>query len=199
MRTVADLYEIVIIGGGPAGLAAALYAARARRSTLVLERDQAGGRLMTLDWLDDYPGFPAGIAGPDLGRAMAEQAARFGAEIRAAQVQELQLMPRIKLVRTALGDVEAETVIIATGAAGSSERRWDFPYPVLPPNSVIAAGQLAVDGSGHLVVNEWMETELHGVFVAGDVRQYSAQQVITAAGDGATAAIAADRYLSEEH
>ena len=197
--TVADRYEIVIIGGGPAGLAAALYGARARRSTLVIERAAPGGKLAGISHIEDYPGFPEGVPGPELGTAMADQAARFGAEIRQAEVQSLDLRAGTKVVRTSDGDVEAETVIIATGVQGTGEGAWDFPYPVLPPNSSLAAGQIPSDSQGFLVGNDWMETDIHGVFIAGDVRQSSGQLVISAAGDGATAAIAADRYLSEGH
>lgn len=196
---MADRYDIVIIGGGPAGLAAALYAARARRKTVVLERREPGGKIVDVPRIEDYPGHPDGMTGKDLGTAMADQAAKFGAEIRTEEVQEVDLKPKVKRVRTSGGEYEAPTVIIATGAAGLIEGPWDYPYPELPPNSSLVKGQLEIDKTGHVVVDEWMETALHGVFVAGDVRQYSAQQVITAAGDGATAAIAADRYLSEEH
>lgn len=196
---MADQYEILIIGGGPAGLAAALYAARARRKTLVLERATPGGKIVKVPRIEDYPGHPDGMTGPDLGTAMADQAMRFGAEIRTEEVQEVDLKSRVKRVRTSRREYEAPTVIIATGAAGMIEGPWDYPYPELPPNSALVKGQLDTDATGHVVVDEWMETGLHGVFVAGDVRQSSAQQVICAAGDGATAAIAADRYLSEEH
>jgi thioredoxin reductase len=197
--TVADKYDIVIIGGGPAGLAAALYGARARRSTLVIERGAPGGKLASISHIEDYPGFPEGVPGPELGTAMADQAARFGAEIRQADVRALDLRAAKKLVKTSEGEIEAETIIIATGAVGTGEGPWDFPYPVLPPNSSLAAGQIPADSQGFLLGNDWMETDVHGVFIAGDVRQYSGQHVISAAGDGATAAIAADRYLSEEH
>ncbi len=196
---MAESYDIVIIGGGPAGLAAALYAARARRKTVVLERATPGGKIVDVPLIEDYPGYADGISGQDLGTAMADQAMKFGAEIRTEEVHQVELKSRVKRVKTAQADYDAAAVIIATGAMGMTEGPWDFPYPELPPNTSLVNGQLALDPSGHVVVNEWMETEVHGVFVAGDVRQQSAQQVICAAGDGATAAIAADRYLSEEH
>lgn len=196
--SVPEQYEIVIIGGGPAGLAAALYASRARRKTIVLERDTPGGKLHELDRVEDYPGMSEGIDGPELGTAMADQAMRFGAEIRTEEVREIDLSARVKKVRTQRTEYEAPAVILATGAA-SDGAPWGFPYPPFAPNAGLAEGQLPVDGTRHVVVNEWMETEVHGVFAAGDVRQYTGQQIICAAGDGATAAIAADRYLSEEH
>ena len=73
---------IAIIGAGPGGLAAALYAARGRANTVVFERGIPGGQIITTDWVENYPGFPAGISGAELGDLMTKQAEEFGAVIR---------------------------------------------------------------------------------------------------------------------
>ena len=74
-----EFIEIAIIGGGPAGLAAALYASRGRAKTVVFERGIPGGQIVTTDWVENYPGFPKGISGQDLGDLMTKQAEEFGA------------------------------------------------------------------------------------------------------------------------
>src|SRR5205823_6399208 len=103
---------VVIIGGGPAGLAAALYASRGRYSTLVIERGSHGGRLRSLGPIEDYPGYPEGISGPDLGTAMWEQAMKFGAESLDAEATQIGETGALKLVRTTAGDVRARAVIV---------------------------------------------------------------------------------------
>jgi thioredoxin reductase (NADPH) len=108
--------ELVIIGGGPAGLAAAIYAGRARLDTLVLEKQYPGGQAFTTDRVDNYPGFPGGIAGPDLTEKMAEQARGHGAEFGAAEVTGASLRGHPKRLTTTDGELLADTVIIATGA-----------------------------------------------------------------------------------
>jgi len=108
--------DIVIIGAGPAGLAAAIYAARARLDTLVLEQQYPGGQAFNTHRIDNYPGFPDGISGPDLTEYMAEQARRHGAEIVTAGVSSVQLEGHPKTVVTGDGPILAHTVIVASGA-----------------------------------------------------------------------------------
>lgn len=111
-----SVYDIIIIGGGPAGYTAALYAARAGFNTLVIERMSAGGQLALTDVVDNYPGFDEGIDGFTLGMKMQSSAERFGAVTEYAEVTALDLKGKIKKVITDFGEFEAKTVIIATGA-----------------------------------------------------------------------------------
>lgn len=108
-------FDLIIVGGGPAGLTAALYAARADLRTLVLERLAAGGQAATTDRIENYPGFPEGIGGLEMSFAMLEQAQRFGAELRMDEVNEMGLAGEVKRVRTSSGELTAKAVVLATG------------------------------------------------------------------------------------
>lgn len=300
-------YDIVIAGGGPAGLAAALYAARARRGTLVIERKIIGGQIALTSDVENYPGIDS-INGYDLADAMRRQAEKYGAAYVSADVTAITPGDDLHIVQTDEGAYHARTVILAGGAdhnkldvpgeerltgfgvsycatcdgaffrdrtvavigggdaaldealfltryasrvmvvhrrdrlrasAILQERArangkiafvWDtvveeilgetevtgarirnvatgetsildvaavFVFIGLTPNTGYLRGTLPMDGGGHVIVNDWMETAVPGIFAAGDIRANSARQVVTAAGDGATAAIRADRYISE--
>ncbi len=300
-------YDIAIIGAGPAGLSAGLYAARARRRTILIEREVTGGQIALTSTVENYPGIEE-INGFDLGQQMQRQAQKYGLETAFAEVTSIEPGDdRLHLVRTKTGDYTAKAVIFTSGAeyrklgiAGEAEftgkgvsycatcdgaffsdqvcavigggdaamdeglfvaryaskvyvihRRdelraskilqerafandkmefvWDtvvteiegsdaverlklknvktneasefdvsgvFIFIGLTPNSGILEGRVKMDGGGHIHVNEWMETGVPGLFAAGDVRANSARQVVTSAGDGATAAIRADHYIT---
>lgn len=110
-------YDLVIIGGGPAGLTASIYAARARLNILVLEKSAVGGQILVTDWIENYPGFPEGLSGADLVMKMAEQAKRFGVDIETNQVRSMDVAGPLKQLVLDDRTVTAKAVIIATGAS----------------------------------------------------------------------------------
>lgn len=115
---MAERYDLIIIGAGPAGLAAAIYAARARLRTLVLDESVPGGQVKTTHKVSNYPGFPEDVKGSDLAKAFAAQAERFGARVRRAveiTKHDLASIPK-KLELDEEEEVEAPAVIVATGA-----------------------------------------------------------------------------------
>ena len=110
------IYDMIVIGGGPAGYTAALYASRAGLDTAVIERMSAGGQMAITDVIDNYPGFEEGIDGFTLGMKMQASAERFGAKTEYAEVTEVELSEKIKRIVTANGEFYSKTVVIATGA-----------------------------------------------------------------------------------
>jgi len=300
-------YQVVIIGGGPAGLTAGLYCARSRFHTLLIEKGIIGGQITNAERVENYPGFPRGISGIELGQLIHEQATSYGLELLLAEVTKVVPSSRRNLVSTSEGDFVAESIIIASGSqfrklgvpgedkfvgkgvsycatcdgplfkgktvaligggdaavtealhlskfASSvkvvhrrsqlraskilqeralSEPKIEFIWDTIitqiegagtvkqlvlkntkngkisilelagvfvaigsEPNSAQWRGLLPLDEAGYIITNELMETKIPGIFAAGDVRHNSARQVITAAGDGATAAISVARFLS---
>lgn len=301
-------YELVIVGGGVAGLAAGLTAARAGRKTRVVTGAALGGHLVSIERIDGYPGFPDGVPGYDLCPIIQEQAVGAGAEFAASEATALRFDDARWRVTTGQGDVWARAIVIATGttlktlgipgeeplrgkgvshcascdapllrgrivgvvgggdsalqealtlaqhasrviilhrgAAFSAqapyvqqvqenptiEVRFDtiveeaigngglksirtrtvsdgktgelelsglFVYVGLAPATTVLDGVLALDPSGRIPVDGEMRTSLPGLFAAGTVRSGSAGRAASAAGDGATAALSADRYLKD--
>jgi thioredoxin reductase (NADPH) len=300
-------YDIVIIGGGPAGLSAGIYTSRARLSTLLVEKGAIGGQILNAELIENYPGFPEGISGFDLTQFMHQQATKFGTKTVTAEVTGIEITGEQKVVKTSENSFTARAVIIAGGSErqklgvpGETEftgrgvsycatcdgaffrekpvavvgggnaaitealeltkfasritvihrRRelratkimqekalanpkieflWDtvvaeimgetfvsrmrvrnvttgqasildvdgiFVSVGFKPNTDYLRDILALDAAGAIVTNERMETDVPGVLAAGDIRSNSIRQVISAAGDGATAAIYAEKYLT---
>ena len=299
-------YDVLIIGGGAAGLTAGLYASRAGLKAALLERMMTGGQIINAERIENFPGFPEGISGADLGARMLDQATKYGLEIKLSEVMGLRQGNPAWAVDTYDGTVHARSVVVASGStlrklgvpgeeelhgAGVSycatcdgaffidqvvgligggdsaldeamtltefaakvvmlqrgnsftgqrvlqdrvlshpkvEVRWNtsvdavlgegqvegvsvtevtsgetsridlsgvFIFVGLEPNSQYLADLLTLDNAGHVPTDIWMRTPLPGLLAAGDIRQSSAAQLVTSAGDGATAAIAAQRYV----
>lgn len=128
-------YELVILGGGPAGLSAGLYAARARLDHVVIERGAPGGQVLNTDWVDNYPGFVDGISGFDLAEKMTEHAKRFNVNIEYGEVSCVDLADeKNKILRMADGsEVRCDALIICTGAR---------------PNTINVPGEVEFRGKG---------------------------------------------------
>jgi thioredoxin reductase (NADPH) len=300
-------YEVVVIGGGPAGLTAGLYTSRAGLNSLLIERGLVGGLITETELVENYPGFPEGISGFELGQLMHQQAIKYGLQTIIAEVTGIELREEQKAIKTTKGDFVAKAVIIAGGSerrklgipgeekftgkgvsycatcdaaffrevpvavAGSgdvgitealhlarfaskvtviellpklgasrilqdrahSEAKIEFLLNTIVeeiegedsvkrlklrqvvtgekstlevagifvsigirPNTNYLRGVLSLDAAGYIITDDKLETEVAGIFAAGDIRLNSAQQAITAAGDGATAAIYAEKFLS---
>src|SRR3989338_5685918 len=122
-----EIYDIVIIGGGPAGLTAGIYSARARMKALLLEKMACGGQALIIDQIENFPGFPDGIKGPDLANWMLKQAEHFGLEIELAEAKNISLkknepdrFPTYEVKMVDDVNLYAPSLIIATGA------RWNL-------------------------------------------------------------------------
>jgi len=168
------MHDLIIIGGGPAGLTAGLYNARARLDVLLLERLLPGGQVLTTDWVENYPGFPDGISGFELMDRMKTQAERFGLAIQGEEVLKLELTEKRKAVITGKGLLDAKAVILACGAT------WK---------------KLGIDGEDHLMGR--------GVsFCATCDGPFYREQEVAVIGGGDTAveeAIFLTRFVSKVH
>ena len=111
-------YDVVILGGGAAGLTAGIYASRARLKTLLVEKNYPGGQVMMCENIENYPGFPTGTCGMDLATGMREQAERFGMETMLTEVNRVDLKSHEKVLRTVDGsEILGKTVILCLGAS----------------------------------------------------------------------------------
>ena len=302
-------FDVIIVGGGAAGLAAAIYSVRAMLKTLVIEKQAMGGQILYTGEIENYPGFPEPIDGPELAMLYHKQAERFGTQFVYDTVQDLDATGPVKRVVGAERDYTAKSIIIAVGGEhnklgvpGEDElsgrgvsycatcdgnffkdmdvtvigggdaamdeglyltrmtksvtvvhRReelraskilqqrafenpkmnfvWNnvvtsiegngsvaslvlqntqsgeiterstegvFIYIGFHPSSEFLRGIIDMDTAGHVAADLQMRTSLPGVFVAGDVRQFSDRQLGNAIGDGIAAALAAYRYINED-
>lgn len=304
------VYDVIIIGTGVAGLTAGLYTCRARLSTLLLEDKTIGGELMNRDLVENYPGFPKGIVGPNLSSLILNQLLTYEPDIEQIEAKRIRLEGDQKIVVTDEGEYSGKALIIAGGAShkklgipgeneflkkgvfycatcegpayadkivavaggGDSgvteglfltqhaskvtiievmpqlnatkilqERIFSNPkidakcetkikritgdtkvrkidlFDVktkressmdvdgvlirvgLDPNTEYLKNIVTLDSKKQILVNDQMETEVPGIFAAGDIRHNSPMQFATAVGDGATAAISAQKYLQTHH
>jgi len=111
-----EIYDLAIIGGGPAGLTAAIYAGRFRLKSVLFEKVAVGGQIAVSEWVENYPGFPEGVSGSDLINLFKKQAERFGTNIVLTDVRSIEKVEDLFYLETEYGKVRAWTVILATGA-----------------------------------------------------------------------------------
>lgn len=157
------LFDIIIVGGGPAGLTAGLYTSRARLKSLLIEKALPGGQVMTVERVENYPGFEEGISGIELGQRMERQARRFGLEIIQGSVTEVSLHNKIKKILLEDAQVyEAKALIIATGANPKplgieGEERYrgrGVSYCATCDGAFFKGKNIAVIGGGNSAVQE---------------------------------------------
>ena len=163
-----EKYEVIIIGGGPAGLTAGLYTSRAGLKSLLVERGIVGGQIINATLVENYPGFPQGISGAELGSLMYQQAAKYGLEIVTAEVTSIaQGQPYS--ISTTEGDFEATTIIIA---AGSEYRKLGVPseerlsghgvsYCATCDGFFFRDQEIAVVGGGDTAITDALELTRH--------------------------------------
>jgi len=159
-------YDVIIIGGGPAGLSAGIYTSRARLNSLLIERGAVGGQIADAEMVENYAGFAEGVSGVELGRLMQQQAAKYGLNITIAEVTGLELKKDKKVVKTTKGDFTAKAVIIASGSErgklGTPGEReltgkgvsycatCDAPFFKEKPVAVVGGGDVAITEALHL-------------------------------------------------
>src|SRR5947199_382399 len=187
--------KVIVIGSGPAGYTAAIYAARANLAPLMLTGVQPGGQLMLTTLVENYPGFVEGIQGPELMETMKRQAEHFGTEMIAEDVTAVDFSRRPFVVQA--GKVTAVRLRhLKTGQL--SEHQVDGVFIAIghEPNTQIFRGQIELLPNGYIKVKPGTTgTSVPGVFAAGDVQDHVYRQAVTAAGTGCMAALEAERYL----
>jgi thioredoxin reductase (NADPH) len=170
-------YDVVIIGGGPAGLSAGIYASRDRLNCLLIERGIIGGKITEAELVDNYPGFPQGISGTELTELMHEQAEKYGLVTIFAEVTSLEIKGEPKIIKTTNGDFVARAVIIAggsergklgipgekefTGRGVSYCATCDGPFFKDKPVAVVGGGNAAIFEALHLTKFAAKVTVIH--------------------------------------
>src|SRR5258708_3587750 len=221
-----QMHDVIIIGSGCAGLTAAIYAGRANLKPLVLDGHEPGGQLSLTTHVENYPGFPDGIMGPELIENMRKQAQKFGAEFRAGAVTEVDLIhrrpefraskimidrakanPKIEFVIPAVVDQilapKGHVEGVRVRNPGTNETLnipLDGVFVTIghDPNTTTFKGKLEMDSDGYLIAKHGSLTSIPGVFIAGDVQDHRYRQAVTAAASGCMAAMDAEKFL-EEH
>jgi len=302
------MYDVIIVGAGPAGLTAGIYAARGGLKTAILELAMPGGQAASTELIENYPGFPDGINGYELMNSFHKQALTFGVEFIFEEVQEFNLQEHVKKIHTLNEVYEARSIIIAAGskprllgvpgedvfhgrgvsycatcdgaffkgkkvvvvggggaaieegayltkfaeeviivhrragfraaqivmdrAKANPKVRFElnalieeilgtdhvegvrirdvltggtrdipadgvFVYVGADPNTKFIPGEIKTDDQGYIITDHHLQTNIEGVFAAGDIRNTPLRQVATAVGDGALAAVEVEKFLSE--
>jgi thioredoxin reductase (NADPH) len=162
-------YEVAIIGGGPAGLTAGLYASRYGLNTVLIERGMYGGQIVNAGHVENYPGFPKGVSGMDLGQMFYDQAIRFGLQTQTSEVTAFKQVDKLFQITTYDGEVTARAVIIASG---SEYRKLGVPgedkltgrgvsYCATCDGFLFKGKDVAVIGGGDTAVSDAMELSQH--------------------------------------
>jgi thioredoxin reductase (NADPH) len=159
---MSDIHDLIIVGGGPAGLTAGLYAARARLTTLLIEQGVPGGQIVNAELVENYPGFPEGISGFDLASSMERQAAKYGLEVAMAEVTGIDPVGKEKVVHTTGGPYRAGALIIAGGSEharlgvpGEEELRGKgVSYCATCDGAFFRDQVVAVVGGGNVALND---------------------------------------------
>jgi thioredoxin reductase (NADPH) len=159
---MSDIHDLIIVGGGPAGLTAGLYAARARLTTLLIEQGVPGGQIVNAELVENYPGFPDGISGFDLASSMERQAAKYGLEVAMGEVTGFDPGGKEKVVQTTGGTYRAGALIIAGGSEhaklgvpGEEELRGKgVSYCATCDGAFFRDQVVAVVGGGNVALND---------------------------------------------
>src|SRR5205823_5922385 len=216
---MSEVENVIIVGSGPAGYTAALYTARANLHPLVLEGIAWGGLLQQTTDVENYPGFPDGVMGPEMMQKFRDQAERFGARLLTDDASRVQLASEPGGVHSVwVGDTEhrARTVILAMGAehkklcipgeeelggrGGSYCATCDAAFIAIghEPQSHLVRGQVDLDENDYVLTDgASTRTSRPGVFAAGDLVDHTYRQAVTAAGTGCQAALDAEWYLRD--
>jgi thioredoxin reductase (NADPH) len=306
MMRIVEQYDLIVVGAGLAGLTAGMIGARHGLKTVIVEHMASGGQVLNVEKIENFPGFPSGIAGFELGPLVQEQAEAAGASFAMDTAEGIEVSGDTRVLRCAATSLEGKAIIVAAGSAlrsigipgeeeffgrgvskcascdapmfvgkevcvvgggdsaldeaavladhvarvtlihrgdafraqqaavarleekpnidtlfrtelveitgngtvsavtlrsiGSNDsRQMDvagvFVFVGLDPNTAFLQGAVDLDGAGHVVIDERLQSSVPGVFAAGDIRQHSVAQLVAVAGDGATAAVNAYRYI----
>src|SRR5262245_45314359 len=174
---MADIYDLIIIGGGAAGFTAGLYAVRDRCRALLVEKFSAGGQVLNCEHIENFPGFPEGIAGYSLGPILQQQASNLGLEMKLAEVQSVHLEGNLKVLQTDDGELRTKALIVASGSSftkvgipGEDEvlgngvshcASCDGAFFMDQPVAVIGGGDAALDEGMHLTQYASQVTIIH--------------------------------------
>ena len=200
-------HRVIIIGSGPAGLTAAIYAARANLEPLVIGGNVPMGQLMITSEVENYHGFPDGVQGPEqMGMFRAQAMLERREEYRGSRIMQDRALahPKIdvlwnKEVAEVRGDMTVTSLDLrdtTTGETSELAVQGLFIAIGYKPNTDLFAGQLDIGEGGYLEVVGETGSRVEGVFIAGDVHDHHYRQAVTAAGDGCKAAIDAERWLA---